>query len=90
MEWYEVGLGLFSLLLVFIAIGLPIPFALAAASLPFLWEIQSFSTSLVRASASSLHTRRRRAPFSREAPYARPFGRLASPPECTRCGKSLD
>jgi C4-dicarboxylate transporter DctM subunit len=47
MEWYEVGLGLFSLLMVFIAIGLPIPFALAAASLPFLWEIQSFSTSLV-------------------------------------------
>jgi tripartite ATP-independent transporter DctM subunit len=47
MEWYEVGIGLLSLLMVFIALGLPIPFALAAASLPFLWQIQDFSTSLV-------------------------------------------
>ncbi len=47
MEWYEVGLGLLGLLMLFIAIGLPIPFALAAASLPFLWQIQSFQTSLV-------------------------------------------
>lgn len=47
MEWYEVGLGLLGLLMVLIAIGLPIPFALAAASLPFLWQIQSFQTSLV-------------------------------------------
>jgi len=47
MEWYEVGIGLLVLLMVFIALGLPIPFALAAASLPFLWQIQGFSTSLV-------------------------------------------
>lgn len=49
MEWYEVGLGLLALLVVFIAIGLPIPFALAASSLPFLWQIQTFNTSLVSA-----------------------------------------
>jgi tripartite ATP-independent transporter DctM subunit len=49
MEWYEVGLGLLGLLIVLIAIGLPIPFALAAASLPFLWQIQTFNTSLVSA-----------------------------------------
>lgn len=47
MEWYEVGAGLLGLLMIFIALGLPIPFALAAASLPFLWQIQDFSTSLV-------------------------------------------
>jgi tripartite ATP-independent transporter DctM subunit len=47
MEWYEVGLGLLGLLMLLIGIGLPIPFALAAASLPFLWQIQSFETSLV-------------------------------------------
>ena len=47
MEWYEVGLGLLGLLVVFIAIGIPIPFALAAAALPFLWQIQDLSTSLV-------------------------------------------
>ncbi len=47
MEWYEVGIGLLALLMMFITIGLPIPFALAAASLPFLWQIQDFSTSLV-------------------------------------------
>ncbi|MGB5198329.1 MAG: TRAP transporter large permease [Sedimenticolaceae bacterium] len=47
MEWYSVGLGLLGLLMLFIAIGLPIPFALAAASLPFLWTIQDFPTSLV-------------------------------------------
>jgi C4-dicarboxylate transporter, DctM subunit len=49
MEWYEVGLGLLGLLVLLIAIGLPIPFALAAASLPFLWQIQTFNTSLVSA-----------------------------------------
>jgi len=47
MEWYEVALGLLGLLMFFIALGLPIPFALGAASLPFLWQIQGFSTSLV-------------------------------------------
>jgi tripartite ATP-independent transporter DctM subunit len=47
MEWYTVGIGLLGLLMFFIAIGLPIPFALAAASLPFLWSVQDFSTSLV-------------------------------------------
>jgi len=45
MEWYEVGLGLLGLLMLFIALGLPIPFALGAASLPFLWQIQGFSTA---------------------------------------------
>lgn len=49
MEWYMVGIGLLVLLIFFIAIGLPIPFALAAASLPFLLGIQSFSTSLITA-----------------------------------------
>ncbi|HSG04713.1 MAG TPA: TRAP transporter large permease [Marinobacterium sp.] len=49
MEWYVVGLGLLGLLIFFIAIGLPIPFALAAASMPFLFGIQSFSTSLITA-----------------------------------------
>ncbi len=47
MEWYEVGAGLLFLLMFLIGIGLPIPFALAAASLPFLWQIQTFQTSLV-------------------------------------------
>jgi tripartite ATP-independent transporter DctM subunit len=49
MEWYEVGLGLLGLLMFLIAVGVPIPFALAAASLPFLWQIQSFDTSIVSA-----------------------------------------
>ncbi|WP_261842999.1 TRAP transporter large permease [Aliamphritea ceti] len=49
MEWYTVGLGLLGLLVFFIAIGLPIPFALAAASIPFLLSIQSLSTSLITA-----------------------------------------
>ncbi|MGB3555548.1 MAG: TRAP transporter large permease [Jannaschia sp.] len=47
MEWYTVGLGLLGLLMFFITIGLPIPFALAAASLPFLWQIQGWETSIV-------------------------------------------
>lgn len=47
MEWYTVGLGLLGLLMMFITIGLPIPFALAAASLPFLWQIQGWETSIV-------------------------------------------
>ncbi|TRD23256.1 TRAP transporter large permease [Palleronia caenipelagi] len=47
MEWYTVGLGLLGLLMLFIVIGLPIPFALAAASLPFLWDIQGWKTSVV-------------------------------------------
>ena len=47
MEWYVVGIGLLALLMLFIIIGLPIPFALAAAALPFLWQIQSVPTSLV-------------------------------------------
>ncbi|AHD10546.1 TRAP transporter large permease [Phaeobacter gallaeciensis] len=47
MEWYVVGLGLLGLLMLFITIGLPIPFALAAASLPFLWQIQGWETSIV-------------------------------------------
>ena len=47
MEWYTVAIGLFALLMLFIIIGLPIPFALAAASLPFLWDIQGWKTSVV-------------------------------------------
>ncbi|WP_108816644.1 TRAP transporter large permease [Loktanella sp. Alg231-35] len=47
MEWYHVGGGLLALLMIFISLGLPLPFALAAASLPFLWLIQDFSTSLI-------------------------------------------
>lgn len=49
MEWYQVGLSLMGLLVVFIFIGLPIPFAMAAAALPFLLSIQGLSTSLVSA-----------------------------------------
>ncbi len=49
MEWYVVGLGLLGLLMLFIVIGLPIPFALAAASMPFLWQIQGWNTSIVSA-----------------------------------------
>lgn len=49
MEWQVVGGGILVLLVVFIGLGLPIPFALAAASLPFLWAIQDFSTSLISA-----------------------------------------
>lgn len=47
MEWYHVGIGLLALLMLFIGLGLSIPFALAAASLPFLWYIQGWSTALV-------------------------------------------
>lgn len=47
MEWYTVGLGLMGLLMFFIVIGLPIPFALAGAALPFLWQIQGWSTSVI-------------------------------------------
>ena len=49
MEWYTVGLGILVLLVVMISIGLPIPFAMAGASLPFLWNVQDLSTSLVSA-----------------------------------------
>jgi C4-dicarboxylate transporter DctM subunit len=47
MEWYHVGIGLLALLVLFIGLGLSIPFALAAASLPFLFYIQGWSTALV-------------------------------------------
>jgi tripartite ATP-independent transporter DctM subunit len=47
MEWYHVGVGLLALLMLFIGLGLSIPFALAAASLPFLFYIQGWSTALV-------------------------------------------
>ncbi|MEM9423129.1 MAG: TRAP transporter large permease, partial [Pseudomonadota bacterium] len=43
----QVGGGLLALLMILISLGLPLPFALAAASLPFLWMIQDFSTSLI-------------------------------------------
>jgi C4-dicarboxylate transporter, DctM subunit len=49
MEWYEVGIGLIVLLMALIGLGLPIPFALAGASLPFLWQIQDFHVSLISA-----------------------------------------
>lgn len=47
MEWYTVGIGLFVLLMGLVSIGVPIPFALAGAALPFLWHIQSFPTAVV-------------------------------------------
>ena len=47
MGWYAVGLGLLGLLMLFTVIGLPIPFALVAAFLPFLWSIQGWKTSVV-------------------------------------------
>jgi C4-dicarboxylate transporter DctM subunit len=47
MEWYFVGVGLLTLLVVFITLGIPIPFALAAAAMPFLLQIQGWSTALV-------------------------------------------
>ena len=47
MEWYVVLCSIVLLLIVLITIGVAIPFALAAASLPFLWGIQSWNTSLV-------------------------------------------
>lgn len=47
MEWYHVGLSLMGLLMLLIFLGLPIPFAMAAAALPFLLNIQGLSTSLV-------------------------------------------
>lgn len=46
MEWYLVALGLVALLIAFISLGLPIPFALAAASLPFLWAIHDPGAAL--------------------------------------------
>lgn len=49
MEWYQIGLSLMGLLIFFIFIGLPIPFAMGAAALPFLFSIQGLSTSLVSA-----------------------------------------
>lgn len=49
MEWYQIGLSLMALLIFFIFVGLPIPFAMAAAALPFLLSIQGLSTSLVSA-----------------------------------------
>lgn len=47
MEWYHIGGGLLVLLMILISLGLPLPFALAGASLPFLWLIQDFNTSLI-------------------------------------------
>jgi tripartite ATP-independent transporter DctM subunit len=47
MEWYWVGAGMLALLMFFILAGVPVPFALAAAALPFLWQIQTLPTSLV-------------------------------------------
>ncbi|MDX1466281.1 MAG: TRAP transporter large permease [Halomonas sp.] len=41
------AIGLFALLMLLVSIGVPIPFALAGAALPFLWHIQSFATSVV-------------------------------------------
>ena len=47
MEWYVVASSLMALLIFFITIGIPIPFALAAASIPFLLSIQDLSTTMV-------------------------------------------
>ena len=49
MEWYVVLLGMFALLVTFLVFGLPIPFAMGAATLPFLWGIQTVSQSFVSA-----------------------------------------
>jgi tripartite ATP-independent transporter DctM subunit len=47
MEWYTIGAAVFGILVVLIAFGLPVPFAMIAASMPFLWMIQEWSTSLI-------------------------------------------
>lgn len=47
MEWYTVAIGLFCLLMILVTIGIPIPFALAGAALPFLWHIQGFSVAVI-------------------------------------------
>ena len=47
MEWYIVGIGILVLLMVLIGAGLPIPFALVVASLPFLWTIQDWTASMM-------------------------------------------
>jgi tripartite ATP-independent transporter DctM subunit len=47
MEWYFVGIGVLVLLVVLIGAGLPIPFALVVASLPFLWTIQDWTASMM-------------------------------------------
>lgn len=47
MLWYEAAVGLIVLLILLIILGLPIPFALAGASLPLLWQIQDFRVSLI-------------------------------------------
>ena len=49
MEWYLAGAAIVALLVVLIALGLPIPFALVVSCLPFLWQIQSFESSVMTA-----------------------------------------
>lgn len=49
MEWYVAGAGIVSALVFLIALGIPIPFAMVAASLPFLWIGQDFSMSVATA-----------------------------------------
>jgi tripartite ATP-independent transporter DctM subunit len=47
MEWYLAGAAIVALLVFLIALGLPIPFALVASCLPFLWQIQTFESSVM-------------------------------------------
>lgn len=47
MEWYVVAVGIVLLLVLLVAVGVPIPFAMAGSCLPFLWQIQSFESSLI-------------------------------------------
>lgn len=49
MEWYFIGPGILGLLVLFITIGMPIPFALTAAALPFIWTVQDLPSSLMSA-----------------------------------------
>ena len=49
MEWYLAGAAIVALLVFLIALGLPIPFALVVSCLPFLWQIQSFESSVMTA-----------------------------------------
>ncbi|QIE56636.1 TRAP transporter large permease [Pikeienuella piscinae] len=49
MEWYEALAGILALLLVLVAIGLPLPFALAGAAIPFFWHVQDLRRALMGA-----------------------------------------
>ena len=46
MEWYVAGAAIVAALVLLVTLGLPIPFAMIGASLPFLWQMQSFGSSV--------------------------------------------